>query len=130
MKILIALQHQLTENQLAELKNLDTRVELEYLKDVNVKLFNTVANSPSDVVELVVAAQELENLCREYEKVLLPIGSPAFMFGFAAVVATRQSKTKFLFSHSERQSEEVPGPGGTTEKKMIFKHMKFIEIHM
>ena len=131
MKILICMQHQLTEDQLIELNNLDTRVEIEYLKDVDTKLFNSVANSPDDVRALAIAAQSLENSCRfGYDAVLLPIGSPAFMFCFATVVATRQTKTKFLFSHSERQSIEVPGPNGTVEKRMVFKHTHFIEIHM
>ena len=130
MKILIALQHQLTEEQLTELNTLGTQVEIEYLKDVNAELFSNVANSPDNVRDLAIAAQEMENLSRGYDKVLLPIGSPAFMFCFSSVVATRQPKTRFLFSHSERQSIEAPGPGGVVEKKMIFKHVKFIEIHM
>lgn len=131
MKILVAMQHQLTEDQLIELKNLDTQVEIEYLKDVDGQLFNTVANSPDDVRALAIAAQSLENSCRfGYDAVVLPIGSPAFMFCFATVVATRQTRTRFLFAHSERQSVEVPGADGIVEKKLIFKHMKFIEIHM
>ena len=130
MNILICMQHQLTEEQLTELNILDTQVKIEYLKDVDLTLFNNVANSPSDIRELAIVAQEMENLCRNYNKVLLPIGSPAFMFCLASVIATRQPKTRFLFSHSERQSIEAPGPGGVVEKKIIFKHVKFIEIHM
>ena len=121
MKILKAIQHQLTSEQILELNEKFNNPEIINFSDVNPELFKKIANSPSDVRELSNLAEEFGKFCNMYDGVVLPIGSPAFnhMLRFKIIVPV-------LFAHSERQSVDELQPDGSVKKINIFKHVKFI----
>jgi len=140
MKILKAMQHDLTQTQKQEIAlmfmgndlgddglPLDIEaeaVEIHNLKDVKTELFNALANCPADKEVLEELALCLSAVCMHFDAVILPIGSPAFMFAFSTLC-----KTPVLFSHSERVSKEVTDDSGTVTKTSVFEHIRFIFIN-
>lgn len=129
-KILWCPQHQITEDQRAELGP----VIIEDLQTVDPKLFKSLSNTTLDS-NLVDLADQLYKICQKYNVVVLPIGSPAFMFAFASQEAGGEPmmhpyhrRFQILFAYSERVSEDVPQSDGTVKKIAIFKHIKFITL--
>ena len=126
-KVLWLPQHTPTPEQL---KELEERGTIEYLKEISPKLFGKLANSPSSLKELSDLADELYTLCQKYYTVVLPIGSPAFNFLFASMyntlgeakMAGYHRNFVCAFAHTERLS--VDNPDGT--KTIKFKYEKFI----
>lgn len=117
--LLVCMQHNLTQQQFNELKDYD----IFYLKDVNPDLFKYIANCPGDEEELRNISFQLIEVANKYSTVLLPIGSPAFMYLFA-----QEFFGKVLFSHSERISKDEMQADGSVKKVSIFNHVKFIKL--
>lgn len=123
-KILVCLQHLLTQDQLDSLKGFD----VVYLKDVNPDLFAKVANTPATAVELKKLAQEYSQYVMvNYGKAIVPIGSPAFQFLVAQEFAN-QGTVELWFAHSERSSVDETQPDGSVVKRAVFRHVDWIKI--
>lgn len=129
MKILKCLNHALTADQVESLlelvDNVNEDVEIVLLEDIDKNLFDKIKNSPDNIQDLNILAEELYGVVHEYDFVILPIGSPAFMFRFARILGMYGTTCTFLFSHSERESVEVE-TNGVVEKKSVFKHKKWL----
>lgn len=135
MKVLVCMQHNLTPDQIAGLGQYD---EIVLLKDIDPELFMDLCNTPSTKKELHKLACKLSRIANEsvndfriYDGVVLPIGSPAFMFIFArlfAIVAQSSHMPVVLFSHSERASVDLVQTDGSILKQSIFIHVKWIEL--
>jgi hypothetical protein len=139
-KILSTLNHTLSPSQLSELKE-----PVALLKEVDPALASALSNCPGDRKELEKLAYQLYRLIQDsdYQEVILPVGSPAFLWVFASLCSHRheeftgyhgglgwapdQEEQKFCvrFAHSERKSVEVSLPDGTVEKKAVFEHQFF-----
>jgi len=126
--------HQLTDEQKESAIEFYGIKSFKEFKDLNLELFNKIANSPDTNHEIESLAHETIEWIRQIQFANLetcyfhlPIGSPAFMFIFGSVWGV-SSKINILFSHSERVSTEVHSPDGTVKKENIFKFIKFIEI--
>jgi len=129
-KLLVMIQHQLTPEQLQELNDLGfDNDNIEYLRDIDPALFGQVSNCPGDTTGLWKLASDMHTACDWYHAVLLPIGSPAFMTMFTSLLFGDESlPPKLLFSHSERESEDIPQEDGSVKKVSTFKHKHFIII--
>ena len=134
-------QHQLTPEQISLIKQNYTNTEIKNLKDINPELFQELKNTPPDYSSLDYLADKLLNyiydiyFSSQYNTIYihLPIGSPAFMWQFSKLFERNtpigfKEKVIPVFSHSERQVEELVLPDGTVEKKSIFKFQSFIEM--
>jgi hypothetical protein len=128
-KILIAIAHKLSMDQLLELGSLYPDYCIETLEGVNPSLHKTLSLScPDNVNELNKLALELCDILTDYAVVLLPIGSPAFNFALAINIHSNKNKIwslEVLFSHSEKVSVEKVVDNKTV-KTNEFKHKKFI----
>jgi len=126
MTILNTMQHSLTNQQSDQLTDMGHDWDsIVSLKELDPDLFAGVSNCPADERILQMLAERLANVIMDgYEAVILPIGSPAFMFilsrSFGSV------RPKFLFAHTERMSEDQRQDDGTVKKVSIFKHIKWI----
>lgn len=127
-KILNTMQHALQSVQLNELAEIyGANILVDYLSTVNPGLFAELSNCPANTDRLEALAIELCSVIKNenYEAVILPIGSPAFMFIFAKRANTMSANC--LFAHSIRQSVERTNADGTVTKTQVFNHLKFIE---
>lgn len=125
MNVLVCMQHKLTDEQLKELNDLGFN-NIHQLKDVDNELFNQVANCPVDETELTKLAKQLERVVKDFDAIVLPIGSPAFNFVFNRLL----SNIRVLFAHSERVATGTTQPDGTVTKNVLFKHIRFINFHI
>lgn len=112
-----------------QLKELDGPVTL--LSVINTPLFTKLSNSPSDIKELEDLSYQLLGMFNNFDAIVLPLGSPAFMailMKGIGIVQTLGDQYKLLFAHTERVSDDVVQPDGSIKKTSIFKHVKFIEV--
>lgn len=117
MKILNLLAHAFTPDQAAELAD----HEVVSLAAIAPDLAKFAAQCPDDRELLKAKAAELAEICDEFDKVIAPIGSPAFMAEFFAIASPI---SKFIFAHSVRESVESE-VNGVVQKKVVFKHVRF-----
>lgn len=134
-KILWCPQHEITEEQIADLKKIEEGYEIFNLKDEEV-LFKPLSQCPEIASEIKRLAKTLKTYIKynKFDIVVMPIGSPAFMAAFSMIygddrdcafdIKVQPCEFKLWFSHSVRNSKD--GPDGT--KIIKFKHMNFIEI--
>jgi len=126
--------HQLTDEQ-KEVARKELKVTdfVEY-KEVYPDLFGEMANSPNEESDLEKLSAKV--ICSMFDMVAqtqgvlfhLPIGSPAFNFALAKLIANApQLQGRILFSHSERVSKETMFPDGTVKKENVFLFKKFIK---
>lgn len=120
MKILVAMNHKLSWEQVTSLEQKYSNLEIVYLCDIQPAMFECLANCPDEEQQLQVLAHNLSTIALAFDKIILPIGSPAFMYIFARI-----NYIEALFSHSIRCSEEVETANGI-EKRSVFKHIKWI----
>lgn len=159
MKVLNFLQHKLTDAQLAELNDLGYD-EIVSLAEWDRSLAEFVAQTPGDDKLIATVAYKLaESLfppekwledknqtgfVNPFDAILLPGGSPAFMFAFARQVGLFQMSftgdtfagtggfdydvraTKFIFSHSVKVSVDQTQVDGSIRKVSVFQHEKFL----
>ena len=138
-KILNTMQHALTDEQIIDLNNMFTQNNISNLRDVDNELFKQISNISVDA-NLNDLAEQLLNVAKEFDIVILPIGSPAFMFKFATKIPPKvpsilfpnifnppvNMDLTFLFAHSDRVSVEKQNEDGTVTKTNTFKHVKFL----
>lgn len=127
MAILNTIQHALTAEQIEQLGVMFPGEKILHLRDINSELFAGLANCPADERLMIGMAEHLAEIL-DYDmidQVILPIGSPAFMFCFARTIGQFR-KTPFLFAHTERVSEDQPQSDGTIKKVAVFKHVKWL----
>ena len=138
-KILWCPQHQITEEQEKELGQEWPGFKIATLEKEYGKLFNMLQNCPIERVKLKRLALELKKTTEKFGLVVLPIGSPAFMWEFAQRITCsyklssdsdsdsdiRVYGPQFLFSHSRRVLKDILQKDGTVIKISIFKHVKF-----
>jgi hypothetical protein len=131
-RFLIAIQHVLSDSQIAELTNGTSNVEFVLLKEVNPELFTRVANCPSDITEIHKLANDFLLYIDKYEAVVLPIGSPIFMMDLGIKTGIKCHATDgewsgpdMYFSHTDRVSVDEPQADGSMLKKSVFQHVKF-----
>lgn len=124
MKILNTMNHALNDEQIADLNNMFDNVEVLDLRDENNELFKQISNISVDA-NLNDLAEQLLNVAKEFDIVILPIGSPAFMFTFSRLTHFHRDIV-FMFAHSDRVSVEKQNEDGTVTKTNIFKHVKFL----
>ena len=128
MKVLNTMQHTLTSTQIAELQEkYGIDVQIVDLKAFSMSLFSQLSNISANA-DLSTLACDL--ICtinlNNFNAVILPIGSPAFMY----TLASRNDEicADKLFAHSERVSKEVTNADGTVTKTSVFNHIGFITI--
>jgi hypothetical protein len=124
-KILNTMAHVLTDEQIIDLNNMFDNVEVLDLRDVDNELFKQLSNIAVDS-NLNDLANQLLSITKEFDIIILPIGSPAFMFKFARRTHAKVDIITFLFAHSDRVSIEKQNEDGTVTKTNIFKHVKFL----
>lgn len=117
------LQHDLTE---AQVKELEEKYFIHFLKNENPELFGKISNCPDNAKDLMSLAKEAYWFTAKHEAVLLPLGSPAFNYIFNNFLS--QSNKPKLFAHSERVSVEQKQADGSVIKKSVFVHKHFINI--
>lgn len=132
-KILVCIQHTLTDEQKLELnfiynKEYGMDIRLIFLSESNPSLFAMMANSPNNYDDLESLAGAFVKYALDYQAVILPLGSPALMFMIAQRIGALDpvGQTGFLFSHSERVSIDTPSPDGSVSKSSVFNHHHFI----
>lgn len=127
-------QHTLTAEQRAAALELGGGVVAE-LRDLNPSLFAKLkvclklAQIASDADVRALAVEAADYFVEEHENDILhlPIGSPAFMWHLAQELAAfDQSAPRVVFSHSRRESVDVPQADGTVRKQAVFTFEKFI----
>lgn len=123
-KILNTMQHALTDEQIIDLNNMFTQNNISNLRDVDNELFKQISNISVDA-NLNDLAEQLLNVAKEFDIVILPIGSPAFMFTFSRLTHFHRDIV-FIFAHSDRISVEKQNEDGTITKTNVFKHVKFL----
>lgn len=125
-KILVTMQHNLTPEQIEELKE----YELIHLKECNPQLFAKIANSPWGWAALVDLSEDLLNEAdnQKCEILLRPLGSPAFNSVLDKLMEQSKKRYDSLFAHSERVSIDEPQEDGSVIKKSIFKHIRFFKV--
>lgn len=94
MKVLNCTQHNLTPEMIQSLGD----AEIVNLRDADPKLFGELSNVSIDS-DLSGLARDLNNLVDKFDEVILPIGSPAFMWEFAREFT---GTCAILFAHSNR----------------------------
>ena len=113
--------HNLTNTQITHARALGFEVgeAIEAIEEVKVKLKALKAEDDLNrlAFELI---QVLEDNLPEGSVILMPIGSPAFMF----TLALKGLPLLILFSHSERESRETCVDGVVT-KTSVFAHKGF-----
>ena len=131
-KVLVCFQHALTTEQSVSLGSYG---EVSHLRDVDPDLFARLCNTPGETERLRSLAHELHYVAigdmLNYDYVVLPIGSPAFMFMFSGVCKTlggMMPEPVYLFAHSVRDSVDEPQADGSIVKRSIFRHEKWIEM--
>jgi len=126
LKIVNCTAHQLTGEQLADLKAKWKDAEIV---DLPEGLKKKLIQCPSDGDKLDKLTSELVEYISSPSiiRVVFPIGSPAFMFRVACRISHSIGVwEKVLFSHSERESVEKKEMDGSISKVSRFKHIKFI----
>lgn len=127
MKVLSCLAHNLSPEQQAELQN----HEINTLKAVHPELFGLLSQCPDDVQILEKAVFQLMRLSDSFDAILLPLGSPAFMFFFALQTGLYNDPRcfdKYFFAHSVRESKEEERPDGSIAKTNVFRHIRFFNL--
>jgi hypothetical protein len=119
-------QHTLSASQRADAENQGFEI-LDQKPDFYSELVNMTGDEDLDAL-----AEKLLEWCRNCT-CLMPIGSPAFMAVFfqlwgQARKRNRFQKTRFVFSHTMRESVDVQQPDGSVKKTVVFNHVKFLEV--
>lgn len=119
-------QHQPTKRQLEELP----KHKINLLSEIDSELFKSLSSLEADS-DLDQLTDKLIKIISVNTHVVLPIGSPAFMF----LLSTKLSRINFhyktiLFAHSKRVSEETISPEGEIIKNSKFIHEKFIVFNL
>jgi hypothetical protein len=123
-------QHEPTLEQVSELHKIADFDELIKLSDLAPDLYGQLQNCPAEGLDDI--ARRLYSICCDCSMVILPIGSPAFMWQFSVVcsqVAHRPDHGHipvWLFAHSIRESREEKQPDGSVKKTSVFRHERFI----
>lgn len=125
LKVLWTLNHNMTDDQLSDLNSLfDDSVTVDVLKNINSNLAIELANTPGDINLLRILANALLTTGKDYDFIVMPVGSPAFQDVFHSVNANYGIPR--LYSHSVRQSVDNTNADGTITKTSVFKHMSWI----
>ena len=123
MKVLSVLNHDMTANQKSGLGTISN------IQDLGFRWAESLKNCPQERYKLDALANKLAKVAIKYDVVILPVGSPAFMFLFAQKIAKMRIdgiETEFWFAHSERKSVETI-TDGTVTKKSIFEFRGWIK---
>ena len=122
--------HQPTAEQLEELGN------VAMLQKLNPELQAKLNNTPSTKEGLYKLAEELLVVCKGYDNIVQPGGSPAFQYclGIQAMseLPNNIGGTYFLYAvsvkyaHSVRASEDILQDDGSIKKISVFKHLGWI----
>lgn len=123
MKLLCTINHNLTDKQKSELNNMG--YEIQYLHDVKPEIAEQLRNCPADENALIALSWIFVDICFDFDAVLLPVGSPAFMH---LVSQNLDRSIVALFAHTERISEDIPQPDGSIKKIAKFEHVRFISL--
>jgi hypothetical protein len=113
-KVLVAQQGDLIARQIEEL-GWDFS-SIEYLEEVDNRLFSKCLSCPSNAKDLTIVARKLIALMENYDAVVLPIGSTAFMFILGAEM------------HFNGYINEVPAWGRGKRPVCMFSNEEIIEI--
>jgi hypothetical protein len=122
MKVLIAIAHKLTQEQMQELSD----YELIYLEKIDEKLFYNLKEIV-DFQNIAVYARMLFNHAVQYKATVLPIGSPRFMAAFTSHCETISGR--LFFSDSLKESTTKKDDSGKVVKTSTFRHIAFRNIH-
>ncbi len=131
-KVLICINHELTDIQKQELVEVfKCDQNFHYLKNENQKLFNNLSNCSENTGWLKNKAKELVDyiIKNSFDYVVLPIGSPAFLWCLAQYVEKTMknvSEIKFLFAHTKRVAFDTVDENGKVKKVSFFEHVCFI----
>jgi hypothetical protein len=70
-------------------------------------------------------------LADKFDRVILPVGSPAFMFQFALELGLNNDPLcldRYYFAHSVKESVEAAQADGSVKKTSVFKHVRFFNL--
>ena len=122
MKALVILNHQLTEEQVKELKEKGYQ-EIVYLPDELKKEFAGL--TPESILPTL---REIHNfILRENPDAIIIQGHNTIVAYLWYICSTRGIKV--LYAYSKRIVEEQKKDDGTVEKKVVFRHEGFHEYH-
>jgi len=118
-KILILMNHKLTDEQEKELK--DQGYEIHYLPRKLQEKFSNV--DPSNVV---CAAKEIADyvLNNDFDAVVLQGHNVLCAYLWYLLM---KNNVRILYAHSKREVQEIPQEDGSVKKVSIFKHEGFHE---
>lgn len=134
MKFVNCTQHALTPDQRANAIERFGATEFVEFRDANPELFARLAQiEPNE--DLKVLAWIFSDWLIELGTdavVHLPIGSPGFQFVLGETIGqARTSGVRYpliVFSHSRRDSVDVPQPDGTVKKNQVFTFERFLAL--
>lgn len=104
------------------------------MRDLEPALFARIAQICGECDIQALAAEVADLLVEKYwqDIIHLPIGLPAFMFALAGELqsfwAGGANGPRIVFSHSTRQSVDVPQPDGSVRKQAMFVFERFLGI--
>lgn len=119
MKMLKIMNHNLSDAQAKELKDVWNVDEIVTLSDKGIKSFEQVtAENYSNVID------EINREIAEINPDIMLIQGQA---GVVHNVINSNSKVIAIFAFTRRVSKEVQNPDGTVTKTSIFEHQKFMK---
>jgi len=137
-RVLVCLPSKLTEKQIEELNKEFPIAEICHLKDVNKELYSKLNKVTADD-ELELLAEELYetaglintdlNNIYNISAVILPVGTPAFIWAFAKFCYTNNPMPLYNpigFAHVEKVDVDYCSPNNNITKVQFYKHIKFI----
>lgn len=120
------MQHDLTSDQISDLNLLYDNAEILNLKDTHI--WGKIKESADNVYGLQEQVKEFIMsfpVEKDIIALILPVGSPAFMFLLAWQLQT--SQVDILFAHSDKMSEDISQPDGSIKKISVFKFKHWIK---
>jgi len=122
MKFLNLMQHNLSETQLAEIRQRFSCEKEDKLSEIDKVTFDALKSISKDksISDLSAYAQKI--LALGYSTLVVPIGNPFFMSILTKKAVGKD--VKFLFSFSERKAIEKKD-GDKVVKTTIFEHKRF-----
>lgn len=119
MKMLKIMNHNLSDAQMKELKDVWNVDEIVTLSDKGIKSFEQVT------------AENYNNVINEINREIVEINPDIMLIqGQAGVVhnvINSNPKVTAIFAFTRRVSKEVQNPDGTVTKTSIFEHQKFMK---
>lgn len=127
--VLVCMQHRLTQEQIDALVSIVGYTEIAYLENEEPELFEALKNSPGNRDELDFLVARMAIFIKKFPAkwIILPIGSPAFMFLLSRRLESIR-KRYYLFAHMEVSEREEKTTDGQIKKSSTLQFVKWIQL--